>query len=73
MEKRWFIKYIGNHWVGCSHTTPLWIYFKVLIIAFSKGNFGAAVKFQLVARAGTRGRIAWDRKTGTESEFDYRV
>ena len=22
MEKRWFIKYIGNHWVGCSHTTP---------------------------------------------------
>ena len=23
MEKRWFIKYIGNHWVGCSHTTPM--------------------------------------------------
>ena len=23
MEKRWFIKYIGNHWVGCSHTTPI--------------------------------------------------
>ena len=22
MEKRWCIKYIGNHWVGCSHTTP---------------------------------------------------
>ena len=23
MEKRWCIKYIGNHWVGCSHTVPM--------------------------------------------------
>ena len=29
MEKRWYIKYIGKHWVGCSHTVPTSIYFNI--------------------------------------------
>ena len=30
MEKRWYIKYIGNHWVGCSHTTPVAVLTRVI-------------------------------------------
>ena len=43
MEKRWCIKYIGNHWVGCSHTTPWLDRVLNLVRTGTRGRYGRVV------------------------------